>query len=86
MKNKHDKYVKLTEKYNKKIRKLADEYTKKVCKAIGAELLPESVNIFDDYYTQISYNGTKFQSGSYGVRFYTGAEPDLLEVLRDEGD
>ena len=75
------KYNKLLSKYEEKVQKIAQEFTEKVCKAIGAEQIFIST---DNTYTNIIFDDIKYQSGSHDLYFYRGYEPTLKEYLEEK--
>lgn len=77
------KYNKLLNKYEEKMQKIAQEFTEKVCKAIGAKQIFIGT---DKTYTHIVFEGIKYQSGSHNLSYYTGSGPSLRTYLEEKID
>lgn len=75
------KYNKLVQKYEEKVRKIAQKFTEDVCKTIGAE---QVVTCMDKYYTLIEFEDIQYQSGSHDLYYYRGSEPTLREYLEEK--
>lgn len=75
------KYNKLLSKYEEKVQKITQEFTEKVCKAIGAEQIFIGT---DKIYTHIVFEDIKYQSGSHDLYYYKGWAPTLKEYLEEK--
>lgn len=78
------KYNKLLSKYNEKVQKIAQKFTEDLCKAIGAEQIQMGYMSIDKYYKRVIFEDITYQSGSYNLDYYKGAEPTLKEYLEEK--
>lgn len=81
------KYNRIYRKYRNKIKKLAEEYGKKVAEELNGEFIDYYENDNQEFrplYYRMRYKDIEYQIGDFDCRFYNGGFPRLDEILEKE--